>query len=100
MTRNPLEACWDGLYDPDLPVDESKLADLVYTAIAGHRFPQDRATLLDAVDEGEVNLYEPDEDGWRSVTVGGNRIVHAHWTRFCSDETLEALAGPLLHLNR
>lgn len=86
-------AVWAPYYRDDLPIDASLVSDMVATAIAGHRYAQDRAQLLEAVDAGEVDVYAPDADGMRSITVGGVRIVVAHWTSFCSCETLEELLG-------
>ena len=79
----------------DVPIHGPYVTALVMDAIAGQRLPEDRETLTDAALAGEVEVWGPDERGWRSITVGGNRILVVHWTQLCSRETLEALVGPL-----
>jgi hypothetical protein len=62
-------------------LDPAKVQAVTLEAIRVQRHEADRATLLDAVDAGEVVLYGRDDDGYHVITVAGHRLVRVHWTR-------------------
>jgi hypothetical protein len=62
-------------------VNPELVRDVTLEAIRQQRLEEDRATLLDAVEAGEVTLYGRDKGGFHSSAVAGHRVARVHWTR-------------------
>lgn len=62
-------------------IDPAALERHVRLAIASQQHQEDIDELLDAVACGEVDVFQPDTDGYVDVHVGGHRLARLHRTR-------------------
>ena len=65
----------------DEHIDPAALERHLRLAIAGQKHQDDIDELLDAMRCGEVDVLQPDDDGYLIVKVGGHPVLRAHWTR-------------------
>ena len=62
-------------------IDPAALERHVRLAIAGQQHQDDIDHLLAAMADGQVDVYQPDRDGYLTVAVGGHRLLRIHRTR-------------------